>query len=127
MIQKETILKISDNSGGRLAKCIQVYDKRFGNIGDIVLLSIRKIKNKKKLSKLKVKVENHILFKGLIIQTKKGITRNDGFKISFNKNSIVLLTRANLKLIGTRVLCPVVKELRNNKFMKILTISSKLL
>jgi len=125
MIQKETFLKVIDNSGGRIAKCIQVYGNRSGNIGDKVLISMQKIKNKKKLSKLKI--ENHSLYKGLIVQTKKGILRNDGSKLTFNKNSIVLLTMSNEKMIGTRILCPLVKELKNKKFMKILTISSKII
>ena len=88
MIQKETFLKVIDNSGGRVAKCIQVYGNRAGNIGDKVLVSMQKIKNKKTLSKLKI--ENHNLYKGLIIQTKKGILRQDGSKLVFNKNSIIL-------------------------------------
>lgn len=127
MIQMETFLKVCDNSGGKLAKCIHVYGNRSGNLGDKILVSIQKIKNKKKLSKLKLKIENHILFKALIIQTKKGIVRNDGSKIIFNKNSIVLLTRNNEKLIGTRIFSPLVKELRNKKYMKILTIGSKVI
>ena len=125
MIQKETFLKVIDNSGGRVAKCIQVYGSKSGNIGDKVLVSMQKIKNKKTLSKLKI--ENHSLYKGLIIQTKKGILRQDGSKLVFNKNSILLLTTSNEKVIGTRILCPLVKELKNKKFMKILTISSKIL
>ena len=125
MIQKETFLKVIDNSGGRLAKCIQVYGGKSGNIGDKVLVSMQKIKNKKTLSKLKI--ENHSLYKGLIIQTKKGILRQDGSKLVFNKNSILLLTTSTEKVIGTRILCPLVKELKNKKFMKILTISSKIL
>lgn len=124
MIQKETFLKVIDNSGGRLAKCIHVYGNRAGNIGDKVLVSMQKIKNKKTV--LNLKIENHSLYKGLIIQTKKGILRNDGSKLVFNKNSIVLLTMTNEKLIGTRILCPLVKELKSKKFMKILTISSKI-
>ena len=125
MIQKETFLKVIDNSGGRVAKCIQVYGNRNGSIGDKVLVSMQKIKNKKKLSKLKI--ENHSLYKGLIVQTKKGILRQDGSKLSFQKNSIILLTVSTEKIIGTRILCPLIRELKNKKFMKILTISSKIL
>ena len=127
MIQKETFLKVIDNSGGRIGKCIHIYNNKRGNIGDKILLSMQKIKIKKKLSKSKIKIENNLLYKGLIIQTKKGILRNDGTLIKFNKNSIVLLTKLNEKIIGTRILCPLVRELRNKKFMKILVISSKLL
>ncbi len=125
VILKETFLKVVDNSGGRLAKCIHVYGNRGGNIGDKILISMQKIKNRNPL--LKLKIENHNLYKGLIVQTKKGILRNDGSKLIFNKNSIVLLTMSNEKLIGTRILCPLVKELKNKKFIKILTISSKII
>jgi large subunit ribosomal protein L14 len=125
MIQKETFLKVIDNSGGRIAKCIQVYSNTNGNIGDKVLVSIQKIKKKNPLVDLKI--ENHNLYKGLIVQTKRGVLRNDGSNLRFNKNSIILLTRENEKLLGTRILCPLIKELKNKKFMKILTISSRIL
>jgi large subunit ribosomal protein L14 len=125
MIQKETFLKIIDNSGGRIAKCIQVYNNTKGNIGDKVLVSIQKVKKKNPL--IELKVENHSLYKGLIVQTKKGILRNDGSNLKFNKNSIILLNRTSEKLMGTRILCPLIKEFKNKKFMKILTISSKII
>lgn len=124
MIQKETFLQVIDNSGGRFAKCIHVYLKKKGNIGDKVLITMRKIKKKNPLLDLKVK--NGRLYKGFIVQTKKGILRNDGSKLFFNKNSIILLSRSSDKLIGTRILSPLVKELKNKKFMKFLTISSKI-
>jgi len=126
MIQKEIFLKVNDNSGGRVVKCIHVYSNKRGNIGDKILVSMQKFKNKKKMSKLKIKVENHLLYKGLIVQTKVGILRNDGTKLVFNKNSIVLLNLTNEKLISTRILCPLVKELRNKKFIKILIVGSKI-
>lgn len=92
MIQKSTLLKVLDNSGGRYARCIQVYGERKGNIGDKILVSMQKIKEKKIISKLKIKVENHVIYKALIIHTKRGIVRKDGTHIFFDKNGIVLLT-----------------------------------
>jgi large subunit ribosomal protein L14 len=127
MIQKSTLLKILDNSGGRLARCIQVYGNKKGNIGDKILVSIQKIKQKTTLSKSKIKVENHTLYKALILHTKKGIVRKDNTHIFFNKNSIALLTRTNEKLISTRILGTLVKELRNKKYMKILTVGSRII
>jgi large subunit ribosomal protein L14 len=127
MIQKGTLLKVLDNSGGRVARCIHVYGERKGNIGDKILVSIQKIKEKKTTSKLKVKVENHVIYKALIIHNKRGIIRKDGTRIFFNKNSIILLTRNTEKLICTRIFGTLVKELRNKKFMKILTVGSKII
>ena len=127
MIQKNTFLKVIDNSGGRLAKCIHVYNNRKGHLGDIILISLRKIKFKQNLFISKIKIEVGSLFRGLILQTVKGINRFDGSKISFNKNSVVLLNRNNNKLIGTRLSCPLIKELKNKKYIKILTIGSKVI
>ena len=127
MIQKETFLNVSDNSGAKIVTCIQVYGNGRGNIGDKILLSMQRFKNKKRLSKLKIKIENHLIYKGLIIQTKKGLLRNDGTKINFNLNSILLLTASNEKMLCTRITCPLVKELKSKKFVKILTISSKII
>jgi large subunit ribosomal protein L14 len=125
MIQKETFLKVIDNCGGRVAKCIQVYGNGSGNIGDKVLVSMQKVKRRNIITK--IKIAKHLLYKGLVIQTKRGILRQDGSRLSFNKNSIVLLTLLTEKIIGTRILCPLVRELKNKKFMKFLTISSKIL
>lgn len=127
MIQKNTLLKILDNSGGRVARCVHVYDQKKGKIGDIILVSIQKIKQKKIISKSKIKVENHMLYKALIIETKSRIFRKDGMSINYNTNGIVLLTRSNLKLICTRILGTLLKELRNKKYMKLLTIGSRII
>ena len=124
----ETILRVRDNSGGLLAKCIKVYKKKTGNIGDKILVSIQKIRYKKNLNniKLKVSIENHVLYKAIIINTKLGLKRRDGRFIKFNENSIILLTRIQEKLIGTRVFCPVLKEFRNKRYMKLLMVGSRL-
>jgi len=127
MIQKGTLLKILDNSGGRTARCIQVYDNKSGKIGDKILVSIQKIKQKKITSKSKIKIENHILYKALIIQTKSKIIRKDGSNLSYSTNGIILLTRNNEKLICTRIFSTLLVELRNKKYMKILTVGSKVI
>jgi len=122
----ETFLKVMDNSGGIIAKCIQVYGKKIGIIGDKVLVSLRKMKYKKvNNSSNKTTVENHQMYKALIVQTKKGFIRKDERKIKFFSNRVILFSRNQEKLIGTRVLGLVVKEFRNKKFMKLLTVSSR--
>ena len=122
----ETFLKVADNSGGILAKCIKVYKKSIGVIGDKILVSLRKMKYKRlNNNSLKSTVENHEMYKALIIQTKKGFVRKDSRIIRFKNNKIVLFTRQQEKLIGTRILGLVVREFRNKKFMKLLTISSR--
>jgi len=115
MIQKNTIIKILDNSGGKVAKCIHVYGGTQGNIGDKILVSMKKIKQKVITTKSKIRVENHLIYKGIIIHNKTGFFRKDQSHILFNKNSIILLTRNNEKLICTRIFGTLVKELRNKK------------
>jgi len=127
MIQKSTLLKIIDNSGGRLARCVHVYGNKKGNIGDKILVSVQKIKEKKITSKSKLKIENHVMYKALIIHNKIGIVRKDNTFLKFTKNSIVLLTRSQEKLICTRILGSLIKELRNKKYMKILTVGSRII
>ena len=122
----ETFLKVVDNSGGILAKCIKVYKKKIGVIGDKILISLRKMRYKKLSNNSnKSTVENHEMYKALILQTKKGFVRKDNRIISFNNNKIILFSRQQEKFIGTRILCLVVREFRNKKFMKLLTVSSR--
>lgn len=125
-----TILKVMDNSGGVLCKCIKVYKKKIGIIGDKILVTVRKIKSKKNalnVTSSRITVENHVMYKALILQTKQGFIRRDGRKIRFNKNSVILLTRLQEKFIGTRIYGNVVKEFRNKKYVKLIMLSSKLI
>lgn len=124
MIKKETILKVVDNSGGVLVKCIDNYSTK-GNIGDIILISVKKIKNKKKILNVKLKVEKHNKYKALILQTKKGLIRSDGSHIFFNLNSVLLLNLLNKKSIGTRLQVALLKEFYNKKFIQNSLMSSK--
>jgi large subunit ribosomal protein L14 len=126
MIQMESYLRIMDNSGGIIAKCVKVYKKKIGIIGDKILVSLQKMKAKKiNAGSTKTSVENHQMYKALIIQTKKGFVRKDNRIMKFKKNKIILLSRNQEKLIGTRILGLVAKEFRNKKYMKLLTISSR--
>lgn len=103
MIQKGTILFISDNSGARLAKCIHVYKKKFAKIGDYILVSIKTYNPEKKIKK----GELHL---ALVIRTKKEIFYNGAF-FSFSDNAAVLMNKKYLPL-GTRLFGPSLKSLR---------------
>ncbi len=117
MIFSKTLLKVSDNSGVKYAKCIKILQTpsangklSFGLVGDIILVSARVC-----LSGKKIKKGN--LFKAVIVRTKKLIKREIGFLL-FNDNAVVLLNKKMLPL-GTRVFGPMSNEIRHRKFTKI--------
>ncbi|EPS73340.1 hypothetical protein M569_01425, partial [Genlisea aurea] len=97
MIQKGTIISISDNSGARLAKCIQVYKKKIATIGDLILVSIKTYNPEKKIKK----GELHL---AIVIRTKKEFYNNSAF-FGFSDNAGVLLNKKLLPL-GTRLFGP---------------------
>lgn len=122
MIQKETVLKVTDNSGAKLVKCIKILggsNKKTAKIGDIILVSTKKLKdnNKKKALKLKKKE----IFEALIVQT-KNLKKTNGFFFKVNKNSVVLLDKQK-NPIGTRINGFLPKELRY-KFIKCVSLCS---
>jgi len=130
MIQLRTILEISDNTGAQKGQCLKVYNKsnkNIGTIGNVFLVSIKKVKNKNKSKKI-YKKELH---KAILIRTKKKINRYDGSSIKFNINSAILLKKELQKNvyypIDTRIFGPIVNELKifEKKNFKILSISSK--
>ena len=122
MIQNETELEIADNSGARKAKCIKVLGgprKRYAKIGDLVKVSVKEAIPRGKVKKGQVML-------AVVVRTKKGVRRRDGSKIKFDGNAIVLLN-ANSQPIGTRIFGPVTRELRNDKFMKIVSLAPEVL
>ena len=123
MIQIQTKLKINDNSGIKIGQCLKIYKKRVGQIGDIVLISAKKVRlNKKK----KIKITKGDLFKALIIHTKYQKKSTIGNLIKFDKNSIIILNNQN-KPLGTRIFGPVTSEFRKQKNFKILSLASNIL
>ncbi len=122
MIQNQTILKVSDNSGAKSAKCIKVlggFKRKYAKVGDIIVVSIQELREKnKKISKVK-KGE---VCKGLIIQTKK---KHNTSKESYilNNNSIVLINKQNMP-IGTRILGGLLNVFKKKKFQKFVSISA---
>lgn len=111
MIQQQTILNVSDNSGAKTAQCIKVlggFKKKTATIGDIITISIKKLRETKKISKVK-KGE---IYKAIIIRTKK-LTQNTHCYNSFSDNAVILLDKQN-SYIGTRVIGPVSKKIKKD-------------
>ena len=122
MIFAGTILSVCDNSGVKWVQCLKVLGKRpkaFGKPGDIIVVSIKKVKS---LSKIKKKD----IYKAIIVRVKKKILREDGSSINFSKNSVVLL---NVKgsPIGNRIFGPVAKELRTKRNAKLVSLCTKMI
>ncbi|QJC37786.1 50S ribosomal protein L14 [Enterobacteriaceae endosymbiont of Donacia bicoloricornis] len=123
MIQEHTILNIADNSGAKSVMCIKVLGgsrRRYANIGDIIKVTVKDAIPRGKVKKGDV-------LKAVIVRTKKGIRRSDGSIIRFDHNSCVLLNDTNEQLIGTRIFGPITRELRHEKFMKIISLAPEVI
>jgi large subunit ribosomal protein L14 len=117
MIQVGTHLKVADNSGAREVYCIGVlsgYKQRYSYIGDIIKVSVRKIRNRRRES---VKIKKGEISDALIVRTKFSSVNNTGL-ISFFENSVVLLTKQK-KLVGTRLFGAFSKSFRTTKYMRL--------
>jgi len=126
MIQTQSILKVSDNSGAKTAKCIKVlggFKKKFAKVGDTIVVSIQNLRNK---SKQTSKVKKGEVYRAIIIRTKINYTNKDGSKVIFQDNAVTLINKQN-NPISTRIIGPVSKILKKKKFQKIISISSGLI
>jgi large subunit ribosomal protein L14 len=122
VIQEQTILNIADNSGARSVMCIKVLGgskRRYANIGDVIKVAIKEAIPRGKVKKGEV-------LKAVIVRTKKGIRRSDGSVLRFDSNACVILNN-NEQPIGTRIFGPVTRELRTDKFMKIISLAPEVL
>lgn len=123
MIQAQTLLTVIDNSGGKLVRCLKVLKKgpktRYGFVGNLVVVSVQKIRSKNKLTS---KVKKGDVVYGLIVKTKHRLKRKSGISICFEKNSVVLLNK-QLNPFATRVFGVVPKELRASKFLKVASLA----
>lgn len=122
MIQMQTILNSADNSGARRMMCIKVLGgshRRYARVGDVIKVSIKDAIPRGKVKKGDV-------YNAVVVRTRKGIRRADGSSIRFDTNAAVILN-ANLQPIGTRIFGPVTRELRNEKFMKIVSLAPEVL
>ncbi|WP_348666372.1 50S ribosomal protein L14 [Arsenophonus symbiont of Ornithomya chloropus] len=123
MIQEQTILNVADNSGARRVMCIKVLggsNRRYANIGDIIKITVKEATPRAKVKKSDV-------LKAVVVRTKKGVRRPDGSLIRFDNNACVLLNNTNEQVIGTRIFGSVTRELRSEKFMKIISLAPEVL
>ena len=122
MIQTQTYLDIADNSGARRVMCIKVLGgskRRYAGIGDIIKVTIKEAIPRGRVRKGQV-------MDAVVVRTRKGVRRPDGSLIIFDGNAAVLLN-AQKQPIGTRIFGPVTRELRNEKFMKIISLAPEVL
>ena len=122
MIQQETFLRAADNSGAKELKCIRVLGgstRKYGNIGDVIVCSVRKATPGGGVKKGDV-------VKAVIVRSVKGLRRADGSYIRFDENAAVILD-AKREPIGTRIFGPVSREVRYAHFMKIVSLAPEVL
>ncbi|EIC21738.1 50S ribosomal protein L14 [Thiorhodovibrio frisius] len=118
MIQMQTRMSVADNSGAREVQCIKVLGgshRRYAGIGDVVKVTVKDAIPRGKVKKGDV-------FSAVVVRTRKGVRRADGSLIRFDGNAAVLLNN-QLQPIGTRIFGPVTRELRGDRFMKIISLA----
>ena len=122
MIQQETFLKVADNTGAKEIKCIRVLGgskRKFGNIGDVIVASVRK-------STPGGTVKKGEVVKAVIVRSAKGVRRADGTYVRFDDNAAVL-NKDDKNPRGTRIFGPVARELRDKDYMKILSLAPEVI
>ena len=122
MIQQQTLLKVADNSGAKEILCIRVMGgsfRRYGNIGDVIIASVKKATPGGAVKKGDV-------VKAVIVRSVNGVKRPDGSKIRFDENAAVII-RDDKTPRGTRIFGPVARELRDKEYMKILSLAPEVL
>ena len=122
MIQQESRLRVADNTGAKELLCIRVLGgstRRYANIGDIIVATVKDATPGGVVKKGKV-------VKAVIVRTKQGVRRKDGSYISFDENAAVII-KDDKTPVGTRIFGPVARELRDNDFMKIVSLAPEVL
>ena len=122
MIQMQTMLFAADNSGARQVQCIKVLGgshRRYAGIGDVIKVSVKEAIPRGKVKKGEV-------YNAVVVRTRKGVRRSDGSLVRFDTNAAVLLNN-KLEPIGTRIFGPVTRELRSERFMKIVSLAPEVL
>jgi large subunit ribosomal protein L14 len=122
MIQMQSMLDAADNSGARRLMCIKVIGgshRRYAHIGDVIKVSVKDAIPRGKVKKGDV-------FNAVVVRTRKGVRRGDGSVIRFDGNAAVLLDK-QLQPIGTRIFGPVTRELRGDRFMRIVSLAPEVL
>jgi len=122
MIQTQSYLDVADNSGARRVMCIKVLGgskRRYARVGDLIKVSVKEAIPRGKVKKGQVMT-------AVVVRTKKGVRRPDGSLIKFDDNAAVLLNPQDAP-IGTRIFGPVTRELRGEKFMKIISLAPEVI
>ena len=122
MIQMQSKLDVADNSGARSVMCIKVLGgskRRYAGVGDIIKVTVKDAAPRGRAKKGDV-------YNAVIVRTAKGVRRPDGSLIKFDNNAAVLLNN-KLEPIGTRIFGPVTRELRTERFMKIVSLAPEVL
>ena len=122
MIQEESYLKVADNTGAKEIHTIRVLGgskRKYGNIGDIIVASVRKAAPGGTVKKGEV-------VKAVIVRTKRGVRREDGSYVRFDENAAVII-KEDKNPKGTRIFGPVARELREKEFMKILSLAPEVI
>ena len=122
MIQSESRLKVADNTGAREVLCIKVLGgskRRYAGIGDVIKVAVKQAAPRGRVKKGEI-------YNAVVVRTAKGVRRPDGSLVKFDGNAAVLLN-AKLEPIGTRIFGPVTRELRTERFMKIVSLAPEVL
>jgi large subunit ribosomal protein L14 len=122
MVQMESYLKVADNTGAKEIHCIRVLGgskRKYGNIGDIIVASVRKAAPGGTVKKGEV-------VKAVIVRSKRGVRREDGSYVRFDENAAVII-KEDKNPRGTRIFGPVARELRDKDFMKILSLAPEVI
>ena len=122
MIQTQSYLDVADNSGARRVMCIKVLGgskRRYARVGDLIKVTVKEAIPRGKVKKGQVMT-------AVVVRTKKGVRRQDGSLIKFDDNAAVLLNNQEAP-IGTRIFGPVTRELRGEKFMKIISLAPEVI
>ena len=122
MVQQQTLLKVADNSGAKEIMCIRVLGgsyRRYGNIGDVIVASVKKAAPGGAVKKGDV-------VKAVIVRSVHGVKRADGSKIRFDENAAVII-KDDKTPRGTRIFGPIARELREKEYMKILSLAPEVL
>ena len=122
MVQMESYLKVADNTGAKEIHCIRVLGgsrRKFGNIGDVIVASVRKANPGGTVKKGDV-------VKAVIVRTKRGVRREDGTYVRFDENAAVII-KEDKNPRGTRIFGPVARELRERDYMKILSLAPEVI
>ncbi len=122
MIQEETKLIVADNTGAKRVKCFRILGgtgRRYATVGDIIVVSVKSATPTAKIKKGSVS-------KAVVVRVRKEVRRRDGSYIRFDENACVLLDE-KLEMVGNRIFGPVARELREKRYMKIVSLAPEVL